>query len=142
MKKFVQLIVSITALVLLSGCGTHKPLSDLAGTYAADMGGSDGPAFRLQKQGDKYIFSSYLQFPIPGTNKVGGKWVVQSTMRPATHAELVKLLGAQAASDAVGLISSDVDFFVVPKGFKTQGTEVKSGYMILVPLGAIPLKRL
>ncbi len=122
---------AVLLLVCLVIVGCHPSAPSLVGTYSVEDHGKLVESVRLEHPSDKFIL----------TEKKGQTWETPTELKPATQADLDRLLKGAELKDVVGLGNQNVVLLSVPKGWKAGPFESKTGYLLLTILGPIELHK-
>ena len=130
MKSLLRCCCAFFALLLvisLAGC-KEKELR-LVGTYSINDQGKMEPYVRIEKKGNDYWM----------TGNHGGKWGSSIVVTPVSKEELSRVLKGPVSINFAGLGNNNVAIFQVPKGWKLDKFECKTGFVLATVIGPLEL---
>lgn len=86
---------------------------------------------RIEKDGDKYFMSE----------KQSGRWLSPVEVKAVSKADLEKMLKEPVKIDFTGLGNNNIALFQVPKGWKSDTFECKTGFWLATMLGPVELHK-
>lgn len=126
MKPF---ILSILLCLACFGCGASE--SSLVGAYSVDAGGKLMEFVRVEKQGDAFTVS----------HNQNGRWSSPEVAKPVSKEKFQSLTKEAVTVNFSGLSCGSVAIFQVPKGWRSNGFECKTGYFLMTLLGPVELHK-
>ena len=133
-KKWPKLLgfalLSTALQVSCSGPESESP-DALIGSYVARVNGQTREVIRIEKRTDGYFLHE----------NNGTKWLAPEPMRPFGKDDFQRMLGTTAPNEFVGLATGVAAVLKVPRGWRRDQFETKTGYFAITVAGPVELDK-